>query len=398
MKNKNYPLILFVLGIILLSFNLRPAITAVGPIITTIRDSIGLSTSSVGLMTSLPLLAFAFMSPIAPRIANRFGNDRALLYGLLILLAGISIRSMPSVFLLFLGTILIGVGIAMMNVLLPSLIKSKFPRAIGTMTGVYTTAMSSFAAIGSGLTVPLTENLGLGWRWSLASWGLLTVLAIIVWSVVIKNRKTKQQTELYEPNALKLLKSGVAWHVTLFMGLQSFLFYVTISWLAEILIADGFAPTTAGWYVAYMQLVSLPATFFTPILAGRLRKQHMIVWIFSLSGIIGYIGLLFENNTVMTTIWVTMIGVLLGASISLALAFLGLRTVNPYQAAELSGMAQSFGYLLAATGPFLIGFIFDISASWKTAITVVILVAVLMLIFALGASRDKYVLEEETNS
>lgn len=398
MNKSKTALILFIIGIILISFNLRPAITAVGPIITTIRDSVGLNTSIVGLMTSLPLLAFAVMSPIAPRLANRLGNERTLLYGLLILLSGILVRSLPSVILLFIGTILIGVGIAIMNVLLPSLIKGKFPHLIGTMTGVYTTAMSGFAAIGSGLSVPLTEAFGLGWRWSLASWGILTVIAIILWIIVIKVTKTEHTAEVYEPNTLKLLKSSVAWQVTLFMGLQSFLFYVTISWLAEILIADGFSATTAGWYVAYMQLISLPATFFTPIIAGRLKKQHLLVWVFSLSGIIGYIGLLFENNMVMTTIWVTLIGVLLGSSISLALAFLGLRTVNPYQAAELSGMAQSFGYLLAATGPFLIGLIFDVTASWRMAIIVVIAVSILMLIFALGASRDKYVLEEKTNS
>ncbi|GAA0311960.1 CP family cyanate transporter-like MFS transporter [Gracilibacillus halotolerans] len=398
MNKKKYSLVLFIIGIILISFNLRPAITAVGPIITTIRDSVGLHTSIVGLMTSLPLLAFAVMSPIAPRLANRLGNEKTLLYGLVILLSGILIRSLPPTILLFIGTILIGVGIAIMNVLLPSLIKSKFPNLIGPMTGVYTTAMSGFAAIGSGLSVPLTEGVGLGWRWSLASWGVLAVIAIIIWVFVLRGTKTEQTVEVYEPNALKLLKSRVAWQVTLFMGLQSFLFYVTISWLAEILIADGFSPTTAGWYVAYMQLISLPATFFTPIIASRLKKQHIIVWIFSLSGIIGYIGLLFENNTVVTTIWVTLIGILLGSSISLALAFLGLRTVNPYQAAELSGMAQSFGYLLAATGPFLIGLIFDITASWNTAIIVIIVVSVLTLIFGLGASRDKYVLEEKTNS
>src|SRR5690625_4261694 len=122
MNKSKTALILFIIGIILISFNLRPSITAVGPIITTIRDSVGLNTSIVGLMTSLPLLAFAVMSPIAPRLANRLGNERTLLYGLLILLSGILVRSLPSVILLFIGTILIGVGIAIMNVLLPSLI------------------------------------------------------------------------------------------------------------------------------------------------------------------------------------------------------------------------------------------------------------------------------------
>ncbi|SER36750.1 MFS transporter, CP family, cyanate transporter [Gracilibacillus ureilyticus] len=390
--NEKWKYSIFITGIIVLAFNLRPAITSVGPIIGIIRDELNLDNWNVGLITSLPLLAFAFMSPIAPRIANRAGNERALLYGLIILLSGIVIRSAGPIIFLYIGTTLAGVGIAIINVILPSLIKGSFPAKIGLMTGLYTTSMSIFAAFGSGLSVPLTVNYGLGWKLSLASWSIITVIGIIIWLIAIKNSPAQHEVKLYEPSGKKLIRSGIAWQVTLFMGLQSFLFYVTISWLAEILKAKGYDVATAGWFVAYMQLISLPATFLTPIIAGKLKDQKPVVYGFGLCALIGYTGLFFNPSIIITTVWVTLIGIALGASISLALALLGLRTENARQAGELSGMAQSFGYLLASAGPIFIGFLFDLSGKWNSSILIILMMTIVMIIFGIGASRNKYVL------
>ncbi|UOQ49186.1 MFS transporter [Gracilibacillus caseinilyticus] len=391
--NKKHYTLLFIAGIILLAFNLRPAITSVGPIIGIIREDLSISNWSAGFLTSLPLIAFAIISPIAPRIANRTSNEKALLYGLFILLGGILVRSTSSILFLFTGTILIGVGIAIINVILPSLIKSNFPEKIGLMTGVYTTSMSVVAATASGLSVPLTTSLDLGWKWSLASWSILAVLGIVTWIFAMNKAPVEQERELYQPSTTKLMRSPVAWQVTLFMGSQSFLFYVTISWLAEILIAHGFASSSAGWYVAYMQFVSLPATFFTPVIAGKLSDQKPVVAVFGVIGMIGYFMLYLEPGHLGTFIAITLIGIMLGASISLALALLGLRSTNARQAAELSGMAQSFGYTLASIGPILIGLLFDMTNSWKPSILTILVMTVALIIFGLGASRNKFVLD-----
>lgn len=391
--NKKNHYILFIIAIIFLAFNLRPAITSIGPIIGIIRDDLELSNWTVGFITSLPLLAFAVMSPIAPRIANRTGNERALLYGLLLLLLGIIVRSIPFIPLLFIGTTLIGIGIAMVNVILPSLIKGSFPTKIGLMTGLYTTSMSIFAAIGSGVSFPITEKLQFNWEVSLLSWGLIAIVGIIIWMFAMKTKGEDKDIQLHEPSAKKMLRSSIAWQVTAFMGLQSFLFYVTISWLPEILIADGYEATTAGWFVAYMQFISLPATFLTPIVAGRLKDQRVVVYVFGTCAIFGYAGLLYHPTFLLTVLSITLIGFALGASISLALALLGLRTKNARQAGELSGMAQSFGYLLASIGPILIGFLFDISGLWFSSIIALIVVTVIMIAFGVGASRDKYALD-----
>ncbi|GAB2565331.1 hypothetical protein GCM10026983_35150 [Gracilibacillus alcaliphilus] len=282
----------------------------------------------------------------------------------------------------------------MINVLLPSLIKSNFPTKIGIMTGIYTTAMSIFAATASGLSVPLTTNLGLGWKWALASWSILTVAGIIVWSITIKATPRSPEQQLVEPSRGRLMRSGIAWQVTLFMGLQSFLFYATISWLAEILISQGYTASSAGWYVAYMQFIGLPATFFTPVLAGKFQNQQAIVACVTFLGLVGYGLLYFEPGTIVITIAITFIGTMLGACISLSLTLLSLRTTTAKQAAELSGMAQSFGYLLAALGPISIGFIFDLTSSWHPPIVTIVFIVLAVAVFGLGAGRNKNALSD----
>lgn len=389
---------LLIVGIILIAFNLRPAITSVGPLIGIIRDDLQLENWNAGLITSLPLLAFAAMSPLAPKIGNRFGNERALLLGLFLLLIGILIRSIAMIVTLYIGTTLVGLGIALCNVLLPGLIKEKFPNKIGMMTAVYTTCMSIFAATASGMSIPLANGLDLGWQQALVSWSALAGIAIIVWLYLVKGQNPSSKQNLFEPSAGRLLKSPMAWQVTLFMGLQSFLFYVTISWLPEILHSNGFSIATGGWLLSFMQFISLPATFLTPILAGRLKNQQIIVAIITLFALVGYSGLLFGGPLGIMIIWITLIGFALGSSISLALALLGLRASNSRQAAELSGMAQSFGYLLASLGPIIIGLIYDIMNSWTPSIITILLVTLFLLLFGLGASRNKNVLENKVRS
>ncbi|WP_110943282.1 CynX/NimT family MFS transporter [Virgibacillus senegalensis] len=383
---------LLISGIILIAFNLRPAITSVGPLLGRIRDDIGLANWGAGMITSLPLLAFAIMSPIAPRLSNRIGSGRALRLGLILLIIGIVSRSISFTPTLYFGTTLVGLGIAICNVLLPGLIKEKFPEKVGLMTSVYSTCMSSFAALASGLSIPLADGLNLGWELGLGSWVILAVIGLIVWSIYLQSQKSKQPKQLYfEPSAARLTKSALAWQVTLFMGMQSFLFYVTISWLPEILHDVGLTIGTAGWLLSYMQFISLPATFVAPILAEKVHNQQGIILLIGFFAVAGYGGLLAEGPLWLMIISITSIGFALGASISLALAFLSMRAVDAKQAAELSGMAQSFGYLLAAAGPFVIGLLVDATGQWKLPIAAILAVSILMVIAGLGAGRNKLV-------
>ncbi|MGO4966988.1 CynX/NimT family MFS transporter [Bacillus paralicheniformis] len=383
--------ILLIAGIIFIAFNLRPAITSVGPLISSIRSDMDLTNGMAGFLTTLPLLSFAVLSPIAPKLGQKLGNDRTLWVGLVILLIGILLRSYGEAFTLFAGTALIGVGIAISNVLLPSLIKHKFPDKAGIMTSYYTTAMSIFAALASGISIPLSHGLAWGWSASLMVWAGLAFVAILIWVPQLRYHDTGNRTVSLKTDGQTVWRSKIAWQVTFFMGIQSFLFYCTIAWLPEILRSHGMSMSLAGWMLSLMQFASLPSTFLTPVLAGRFRNQKSIVLALGILYLAGMSGLLYGGNTAMLTLWVILIGIGQGSSISLALTLIGLRSENADQAAALSGMSQSAGYLLAAIGPSFVGFLYDHMHSWNGPILLFIGALVALIGAGLGAGRNQYI-------
>ena len=390
MKSKSFlatkERLLLILGIILIAFNLRPALTSLGPLIGLIRIESTFSNSLFGLITTLPLLVFALLSPLVPSLARYLGNEKALFAGLLILALGIVVRSIPMVGSLFVGTLLIGVGIVVGNVLLPSLIKDRLPKEIGKMTGLYSTAMVGFAALASGVSVPLAERLKGGWRAALGFWMITAVLAIIIW---LPQLKYKGQVLTYHQKGL--WTSPLAWQVTLFMGLQSFCFYIIIAWLPEILVSYGTNISQAGWLLAFNQFISIPGALWAPIVAERMTQQRKLVLGIGLLYLIGISCMLFNSNFIVLTLGTLILGFGQGASVSLAFTFFVLRTRNAWEAAGLSGMAQACGYLLAALGPLLIGFLFDATQQWTWPLLVLLLASLVMILAGWGAGRNQYV-------
>ncbi|MFJ7744571.1 CynX/NimT family MFS transporter [Peribacillus sp. NPDC097295] len=391
-QKKSLFLFFFTLGIVLVAFNLRPAITSVGPLVGVIQADLGLSHWSAGLLMSFPLITFAIMSPIVPKIANRLTNEKTLLLGLFILLIGICIRSVSISIFLFMGTILVGMGISIGNVLLPVVIKDKYPQKFGLMTSVYSTSMGLIASLASGLSVPLAIGLKLGWQGALIVWGIPAVLAIVVWMYLLRLNDGKgNPIRSVSLSATKIWHSPLAWQIALYMGFQSFLFYVTIAWLPEILINHGISRETAGWLLSFTQLVGLPSSFFIPVIAARLHSQVWLAFGLGLCSIIGYAGLWIGSSYPILIGSITLIGIALGGNFPLALSYIGIRARNANQAAELSGMAQSTGYLLAAVGPILIGYLFDLAQEWTIPLTALILNAALVMIFGMISGRDRQV-------
>lgn len=383
---------LLISGIILVAFNLRPAITSVGPLMSTIRDDIGLSNWSVGLLTSLPLIAFAIMSPIAARLGNRFTNERAILWGLIVLVVGIAVRSVSGILLIFFGTALIGVGIAICNVLLPGVVKDKFPLKVGLMTSIYSTAMGVFASTASGVSVPIASEMNMGWEFALLVWGIPAIVALLLWIyLAFKSKKSTTDMPVAQVTDSNLWKSPLAWQIAAYMGLQSFLFYVTISWLPEILHSNGMSMETAGWMLSFTQLVGLPASFLVPVIAGRFSSQRPVVVVIGIISLLGLAGLLLGSSYLVLILSIILIGLALSGTFSLALALLGMRARNAKQAASLSGMAQALGYLLAAIGPMFIGYLFDLTDKWTATKITMMIVSVLVVLFGLGAGRNRYV-------
>ncbi|SHJ46872.1 MFS transporter, CP family, cyanate transporter [Anaerocolumna jejuensis DSM 15929] len=381
-----------VLGIILIAFNLRTPLTAVGPLINSIKIDLNISNSLAGFLTTLPLLIFSFLSPIASKIGIKIGQERTIFYGLLLLAFGMLLRSSGGIFTLFAGTILIGAGITTGNVLIPGIIKRKFPQKIGIMTSTFSTAMSLLAGIASGLSVPLSIKLGLGWRNSLLIWCVLVVAAIIFWIPQTKKQcesnNTKDQNNI-QPDTISVWHSPLAWKVALFMGLQSFLFYSFIAWLPEILLSKGLSIETSGFYLSFYQVVSLPTSFVAPIIAEKLKNQRILVASSCLTYVVGILGLLRSDNMVVLTIAVILMAFAGGACISLSFTFFGLRSSNTKQAAELSGMAQSVGYLLAAAGPVLLGSLFDLTDSWTLPILFLSGVTLILLYVGVQAGQNE---------
>jgi CP family cyanate transporter-like MFS transporter len=383
--------VLLVLGFVLLAANLRPALTSLAPLIGQIRTDTGTSNGVAGLLTTLPLLAFSVLSPIAPRLARWFGMERMLLVSMLVLAVGILLRSAGAVAALFVGTVILGAAIAVGNVLLPSLVKREFPERVGLMTSIYSAALGFSAAIAAGASFPIAQQTGIGWQGSLALWALLALVAAAAWLPQIRSARPANASAETSQGVSGLWRSPLAWQVTLFMGLQSLAYYVVLTWLPEILQeVGGMSASLAGWMLALAQVVGIASMFLAPVLADRRPSQYGIVLAAVALAGAGTLGLLVAASTA-TALWVVLLGLGQGACFSLALTFFALRAPDSEHSAALSGMAQSIGYLLATVGPFLFGVLRDVTQAWTVPLVLLFAVAVCLLITGLGAARDVHV-------
>ncbi len=383
---------LLVIGILFIAANLRSPLTSVGPLVGLIRDNMHISNTMAGMLTTLPLLAFALFSPIVPKLGKRFGIEPLLMASAIFLTFGIILRSLSGVTALYIGTAVLGSAIAICNVLMPSLIKREFPKRIGLMTGVYSISMNLFGAIASGISVPIAVGLGFGWQGALGIWGILSFISILFWLPQMK-RLNQKKASIHNQTAAKkvnIWRSALAWQVTLFMGTQSMVFYVIITWLPEILKQQGISSDQSGWLLSLMQLALLPFTFIVPVIAGRMSSQRSLVAITSVLFLTGTLGLLYGSPNLIV-MWMIILGIGGGFAFGLSMMFFGLRTENAQQAAELSGMAQSVGYLLAAIGPTLFGYLHDATNSWTVPLLILVSASVLLFIFGLGAARNQYI-------
>ncbi|EDS7167091.1 CynX/NimT family MFS transporter [Salmonella enterica] len=377
---------LLIAGILMIATTLRVTFTGAAPLLETIRSDYGLSTAQTGLLTTLPLLAFALVSPLAAGIARRFGMERSLFAAMLLICAGIALRSLPSAALLFAGTAIIGCGIALGNVLLPGLIKRDFSQHVARLTGAYSLTMGAAAALGSALVVPLALH-GFGWRGALLMLMLFPLLAFLIW---LPQWRTTRSANLSSSRALHergIWRSPLARQVTLFLGLNSLIYYVIIGWLPTILISHGYSEAQAGSLHGLLQLATAAPGLAIPLILHRFNDQRWIAALVSLLCAVGAAGLWFVPGQAI--IWTLLFGFGSGATMILGLTFIGLRASSAHQAAALSGMAQSVGYLLAACGPPVMGKLHDASGSWYLPLSGVTVLAIIMAIFGLYAGRDR---------
>jgi len=377
---------LLILGVILISINLRTSIASVGPLIPFIREDLGISNGAAGFLTTLSLITFAIFSLFAPSIGKKLGLGKAIFLGILLLAIGVVIRVQGGITLLYLGTALTGIGIVTANVLMIPFFKARIPEKIGLMTALLSTGMSLFAAIASGISVPLAEGLGWGWRGALLSWVGLMVLALIAWIPQLSPPKSEGNAE--QLAGKNVWKSRLAWQVTGFMGAQSVMYFTMITWLPDLLIARGMTPVNAGMALFYMQLISLIGTFFAPNLLMRLRQQSVVILAVGIGYLIGY-SALFIHHELVTFAALTVIGIGSGASLSIAYTLISMRTAEALTTSRLSGMVQSAGYILAALGPLVFGICLDVFGNWNLLIWILLAMTLQFLILGIPAGRDQ---------
>ncbi len=379
-QNKEKSRILLLIGILLIASNLRAPLTSVGSLVPAIRDSLEVSNVVVGFITTLPLLAFALVSPFSPKVAHRFGMEKTIFLSMIVLLIGIMLRSVTGVSTLFIGTALIGIAISFGNVLLPSFVKTGFPFKIGLITGLYSVFMNIFGALASGLSVPLSNVGNLGWQGALGIWAILVMIALFFWFPKPKastgSPKFNQSNNNRKTN---MWASFTAWQVTIFMGFQSLMYYTMLTWLPDIILFNGYSLNEAGWMLSLMLFSAIPLTFIMPIIADKMNNQKLLGAFTGVIFLLGVVGLL-NGNPSLIIISAILLGVGCGSGFSLSLMFFTLRTKDGYDASELSGMAQSIGYSLAALGPVLFGGIHDLTGSWTAPLYMLVLVSIILLI------------------
>jgi CP family cyanate transporter-like MFS transporter len=385
-QNSRWQNILLIGGILLISLNLRPALAGVGPLVAAIRETTGLSNTMLGLLTTLPLLAFGVLSTLTPLFTRRMGIEGTLAIAMALLTGGLLLRVIPTNVALFGGTLLAGIAIALGNVLMPSIVKRDFPNHTGIMTSVYSSALGLGATIAAGVSVPIAFNFNWGWHWALGGWGIVSALALLVWLPQLKDLTLSRHKKHFLTSLKDLGSNQKAWYVALFMGLQSLAFYVILAWLPEILQDRGLDANTSGWLLSLSQGMGVFGTIFIPTWAERLDDQRRIVWILLILEVISLSGLMLPDSF-LAGLWVSLIGFSLGASFGLALLFIVLRTADTETATELSGLAQSIGYLLAAVGPTLFGALHDYTGAWFVPLLFLFVIAGIKLFMGLGAAK-----------
>ncbi|MFJ8473931.1 CynX/NimT family MFS transporter [Kitasatospora sp. NPDC094011] len=383
---------LLLTGIVLVALNMRACLAAVSPMIAEIQRTFGLSATASGLITTVPVLFQGVGAPLTPRLTRRFGAERVVLGAVLVLGAGVLLRVLPSVFALYAGCVVIGVAIAVLNVSMPGLVKREFPDRAATMTGVYSTTMLVGATLAAGTSVPLEHVLGGGWRASLGAWSLLALIAAVAWlPQVLRSRQEKAAVAAAARPGTPiegLWKSPLAWQISLFMGISSLLVYTLVAWMPTILADHGMDRGRAGLVFAFSNLVQVAGAFLVPMMAGRMTSQRALaVTMAALNGL----GIAMLLLVPVSAAWATaaVLGVAQGGSLGLGLAFIVLRTGTAVGAAQLGGMSQAIGYLVAAAGPVGAGALHQLTGGWDATLILMLVLVLVVGAAGFGAGRNR---------
>ena len=392
--NKRQSIISITILVILISCNLRAPITGAGSLISIISDDFLLSSGAAGMLTTLPLLAFAAVSPIVGSFSGKIGAGKLFIISIAVLITGIIIRSTLGEWGLFLGTLLLGMAIAVGNVMLPAVIKSKFPDRIEAMTSLYTVIMQIVAAVATAVGVPLSAVFG--WRAALGLWAFTAAAALVVCNVnrdmSIRDISSRPAELDGRPADRDLYSAPMTWWITFYMGVQSMMFYSFVAWLSPMLQSRGYGDEAAGYMLTVYVIMGMAGSAALSFIMKRNKSQSTTGVMLGSLYLLGMICMLLSPYlTGLLLPGIIVCGFCSGTCISFSMALFGLHTSDGESASRLSGLAQSVGYLVAAVGPVVLGKIFDITQSWN--IPLVILTAAAVFLIAAGSvvGRDEII-------
>lgn len=392
MQSSKLPKKWFLLSMMLVAANLRLPITIIPPLLNTIEKNLGIPKSMAGMITSIPLITFAVLSPVIVKVAKKLGNELTIFIFFILLILGSYLRIIPTVWALMLGTFLAGVGIDSGNVLVPAIIKDRLPDQIPLGTSLYTMSMLLIGAIGTAASGILITKISL--QATLAILSVVAIVALIFWIPNLRYNERNTAKETKEVHYRSVWNQSLGWLITAFFGLQSLVYYSFITWLPSVLENHGISTIFASNLLTVLQLSGLPCSFIVPFLSVR---KHGLRWLLTMLFIgyaiapLGY--LLTTSNAVFLTIITIVTGFGSGLAFNMAVVFFTEKTTNPYQTAEVSGMAQSAGYLLAAIGPVLFGYIENSLHSWNLIITILIIMSALLTLSGVFIARHKPIAE-----
>ncbi|MFE5212616.1 CynX/NimT family MFS transporter [Streptomyces sp. NPDC056600] len=409
---------LLVAAVVLAALNLRPAVTSLGALLEEVRDGFGMSGSVAGLLTSVPSLCFAVFGVAAPRLARRFGAAAVVCAGMAAVAAGLLIRPWAgSTAGLLAATALALMGIAVGNILMPVIVKERFPDRVGPMTGLYSMALALGTSSAAAFTVPLTGALGGDWRLGLAAWSLLAVAAVLAWLPLVRDRAAATgrpglrgrsggtrgvpavrghagaaAPAAARPPMRSITRSRTAWALAVFFGLQGTCAYVTMGWLAQIFRDAGVSAGTAGVLLAVSMVMGVPLSFVIPRLAARLPHQGPMVVALGISGLAGYAGLIIAPAAG-AWLWALLLGIA-NCAFPLALTMVGMRARTGEGVGRLSAFAQSTGYLISIPGPVLVGVLYQHSGGWGLPLSLMAALMIPQMLFGVLAGRNSTIEDE----
>jgi len=385
---KGSRLFYFACGIIFVAFNLRTAYPSLAAVLADISSNLGLTPAAASAITTLPVLCLGLFAPVAPWLARKMGTERTILVLMAALSVGLLIRGVGNVSGLVVGSIVIGSAIAIINVLLPGLIKRDFAKITGLMAGLYSMALLSGAATAAGFTLALQSTLGGGWTTALALWSVPAAAACACWFFQLP--KGTALAPKAAPRVRGVWRCALAWQLTLFMVLQAMYSFTVFGWLAPFLNGRGMTPLQSSVIVSSSILLQMVACLLGPLIATRLPNQSWFNVLVVVLTTVGFLGCL---SAPLDTVWLWagVQGVGQGALTSIAITMIVLRSANAQVAAELSSMVQGIGYSLGALGPLLVGVLYTPAIGYAHVEIFLSVVGVAMLYFGYTSGRRRLV-------